>query len=541
VTAPPSPTNELVPLAERHFYMQIYRVAVVVTLGMIYAAWPDQFDLKWTTFAIISASYLVLSFATHRTWHLRRSYAITVFGFGLMVDGLYLAATTYGSSGIGTPLTYLVLAGLVTTTLLGSFRTGVKMAVWNVLLLASVFELEKGKVLRPHRFPAAQLTWATMAISAGVIVSVTIATASFAAVNERELRRRNFDLHALSRLAWKLEASLTPANVGRELIACLRENFGVSRALVVARHNGRLELIAGAGTARPAPGTAPELDQFVQEMLVKQETSLVKKLDPKAEPWLTSVLPDAVNILAAPLYAKGGVVGLLVAEHGARPGSRVEQRVVTIIERCVSYAALALAGAWLLDASLTSAATDPLTGVGNRRMFDQRLEHELAMATTDGGLLACMMIDLDRFKEINDRYGHTAGDEVLQAVAGEIASRCRPSDIVARFGGEEFVVLVQGLGLDTVMEIAERIRASVAALQKAIPASVSIGVAAFPYPIPDPAKLVEMADRALYEAKRSGRNRVALATNQSSLPDEETAEVADNPGGPNPNSPAVAG
>jgi len=201
------PINELVPLADRQLYMQIYRLSVVGMLSLVYLVWPDQFEIKWQLFAILSASYLFLSLAAHRTWSLRRGLAITIFGFGLLLDGVYLAATTYGSAGIGTPLAYLVLGQLVAVTLLASFRTGLKLAVWNVLLLASVFELEKGKVLQPHRFPADQLSWATLAVSSVVIVSITIATASFAAVNERELRRRNFDLHALSRLAWKLEAS----------------------------------------------------------------------------------------------------------------------------------------------------------------------------------------------------------------------------------------------------------------------------------------------------------------------------------------------
>jgi diguanylate cyclase len=125
------------------------------------------------------------------------------------------------------------------------------------------------------------------------------------------------------------------------------------------------------------------------------------------------------------------------------------------------------------------------------------------------------MIDVDRFKALNDRHGHAAGDEVLRAIASAIAGAVREDDVPARFGGEEFAVLLRNPGLGVALDIAERVRAAVAGLdlrrQGIVGVTVSVGVAVADHPDQPIAELLDAADRALYRAKRAGRDRVIAA------------------------------
>ncbi|MFL9827992.1 diguanylate cyclase [Rhodoplanes sp. SY1] len=158
------------------------------------------------------------------------------------------------------------------------------------------------------------------------------------------------------------------------------------------------------------------------------------------------------------------------------------------------------------------ALRDPLTGVANRRAFFDRGERTLARMLADGRPAALLMVDLDLFKRINDRLGHAAGDAALRLFCDGTAALLRPTDLLARTGGEEFACLLPGANVADAVQIAERIRDWFArqgpAIGTADPVSVSIGVAATGARAHDLAALMECADRALYAAKANGRNRV---------------------------------
>jgi diguanylate cyclase (GGDEF)-like protein len=160
------------------------------------------------------------------------------------------------------------------------------------------------------------------------------------------------------------------------------------------------------------------------------------------------------------------------------------------------------------------ASTDPLTGLPNRRYFDEFCGL-LARRRRAGDAVAVLMVDIDKFKGLNDRYGHPVGDEVLRAVAGAIVTAVREEDVPARVGGEEFAVLLRNPGPEVAVEVGERVRQAVRALDLrrhgVTGVSVSVGVAnarGADEPIPE---IVERADQALLRAKRAGRDRVIAA------------------------------
>ena len=174
----------------------------------------------------------------------------------------------------------------------------------------------------------------------------------------------------------------------------------------------------------------------------------------------------------------------------------------------------------LANAQLTElSATDGLTGIANRRSFDATFQIEWARAARDGSDLGLLMIDVDSFKAYNDHYGHPAGDDCLRMVADLTAATLRrPPDTVARFGGEEFIALLPGTDGAAGVEVAERVRLAIMEAGMAHAGSIfgrvtiSIGSASLaPHPGQDRQGLIDLADRALYEAKQSGRNTVRCA------------------------------
>jgi diguanylate cyclase (GGDEF)-like protein len=173
----------------------------------------------------------------------------------------------------------------------------------------------------------------------------------------------------------------------------------------------------------------------------------------------------------------------------------------------------------LLVAGLREAArTDGKTGLANSSYWREVAEREISRARSGRDPLAVLLVDIDHFKSVNDRYGHLVGDEVLRAVANGLTHGLRPRDFVGRFGGEEFVVLLTGSDLEQARQAAERIRAHVAEVsveasnrREPVQVTISIGVAAFRDSGHSVHELLDAADAALYAAKHAGRNCVRVA------------------------------
>jgi diguanylate cyclase (GGDEF)-like protein len=171
----------------------------------------------------------------------------------------------------------------------------------------------------------------------------------------------------------------------------------------------------------------------------------------------------------------------------------------------------ALRTKYLMDLLAKRAMIDGLTGLWNRAYFEQRLVAETALARRTERPAACLMIDIDHFKSVNDRFGHPAGDLVLRTLGRTLTSQCRTEDIVCRYGGEEFVVLAPNTASATALVLAERLRAAVEKMNVVchganIAITCSIGLADLASV--GESALVASADEALYLAKKSGRNRV---------------------------------
>lgn len=221
----------------------------------------------------------------------------------------------------------------------------------------------------------------------------------------------------------------------------------------------------------------------------------------------------ALDVIASPLkHPQGLRMTLAVARDGDDPFGATEQR---ILDYLADQVAVSLENALLHQTISHQAITDDLTELSNSRRFHDQLERETERAERFEHELALLMIDLDRFKVVNDTHGHLQGDEVLRQVAAVIKHNLRDVDDAARYGGEELAVILPETGKSAAVEAAERIRAQVAELRVPLLAApgtvavtISIGVAAYPDDGRSPTELIAAADRALYAAKNDGRNLV---------------------------------
>ena len=238
-----------------------------------------------------------------------------------------------------------------------------------------------------------------------------------------------------------------------------------------------------------------------------------------------------------PLMARSETLGLLhlrmAAPHDAAE-QLVQQTKEQLLESMAEHMALAIANLRLRDLLHTLSTRDPLTGVYNRRFMEESLTRELCQAERTRRCVGVIMLDIDHFKTFNDTYGHEVGDLLLKAMGSFLQQQVRGGDIVCRYGGEEFILILPGAGEQETLQRAEQLRAGVKTIViqngSIDPPSVSIslGVAVYPGAGRNTTRLLKAVDEALYRAKRDGRDRVCLA---GDLPSDSAGnETGDLPG-----------
>jgi diguanylate cyclase (GGDEF)-like protein len=248
---------------------------------------------------------------------------------------------------------------------------------------------------------------------------------------------------------------------------------------------------------------------IIHDMLVEEQKARQDGLE-----FIHFGSPDVIrSILAVPMRLGGEVIGA-ISTQSYQPNAYNEEDL-TLLEMLASYAAIALENSRLFKKIQRLAITDSLTDVYNRRHLFVLGQREFNRARRFKRPLSVIFIDIDHFKEVNDRYGHRAGDQVLTLITRTIQGHIRDIDVMGRYGGEEFLLFIPEVEQEAARHIAERIRVSVEqALSKSgftrPTVTISLGVVSLTEDIPTLSALVARADAAMYDAKRSGRNRVAV-------------------------------
>ena len=241
---------------------------------------------------------------------------------------------------------------------------------------------------------------------------------------------------------------------------------------------------------------------------------------------------DQGTVACVPLTAQGETVGAVHVAWDAPNSFALEQRAT--VTRIAEHSALSVANRRLVQALQGMATTDARTGLANSRAFDEALADALTGVRAEGEdwTVSVLLLDVDHFKSFNDRHGHPAGDEALREFGAILVRALRQGDLAARYGGDEFAVLLPGLDLEAACTVAERIRERTEGTIIAVGLgqtgrlTVSVGVGSTPTDGSDGAKLMRRIDAALYRAKTSGRNQVVTTTDEPPAPPAEIARTA---------------
>ncbi len=510
--------HDYTPLSDR---MNALLALRVVMAGFVLVwAWvrPEVSAVPLDAVAALSFAYVAASVALEASRRRSGRRGLSVITGLLLADGVYLIGAMYLTGGMGSPIRFLVYLHLVAVSLLASYRTGLKLAFWDSLLLLVVLYAQAAQLMPAvDVMPGQAIEFEQMPIANLISFWLfALATSVFSAMNERELRQRRADLQALVDVGARLDDVTDPVRQSNLVLGGLVDRFGFPRGVVLGSVDDRMVILAASGVDAPPTASAVP-DAIVARALSGRETIAIRAMDPALDPFLTAVMPDAVNLLVAPMVADGRAVGAIVVEHPSRILRRVDRRVTTVLEQMCAMAALNLRNAVLLRHVQDLAERDALTGAANRRTFQLQLENVL-----DGrelrdreSITTVLFIDLDDFKVVNDTLGHAAGDGLLQAVTERLTDSVRDGDLVARLGGDEFAILTSdGPDLKRSLAMAERLtrelRAPYMIGEKTITVSASIGIASGRDLSESAADVVRNADVAMYMAKANGKAGYAV-------------------------------
>ena len=346
-------------------------------------------------------------------------------------------------------------------------------------------------------------------MTAATFLLFAFAAAIFSSVNERALRHSRAQLETLVQLGTELERAHRFDEVMEALVHHSCSRLGFARAAVLVRRGDRWHGVVDDGEVVTLLETADGPAPLVWEAWERGAPILVRTLD---DDLLEAVLPGACNAIVAPVTADDEAIGVAIGEWGGDDDASMPALTVQAFAQSSMHTALALRNAALLDEVERLATRDGLTGLANRRLFEESLERETARSSRLGTPLSLLILDVDHFKQINDTYGHPAGDAVLRDIGAAVAGGTKAFDVAARYGGDEFVVLLPGCNAIDASGVADRVRAEIAHRVSDAPVTVSVGVATMPDNAADAERLVAAADGALYEAKRSGRDRIHAST-----------------------------
>ena len=510
--------HDYTPLTDRMNALLGLRVVMAAFVLVWAAVRPEVSAVPLEALAALSASFLATTFVLEGSRRRSGRRLLSVITGLLLVDGVYLIGAMYLTGGMGSPIRFLIYLHLVAVSLLASYRTGLKLALWDSLLLLVVLYAQAAELMPAvDVLPGQAVEFGQMPIANLISFWLfALATSVFSAMNERELRQRRADLQALVDVAARLDDVSDPVRQSAVVLGGLVDRFAFTRGVVLGAVDDRMVVLASHGIV-DAPTATAEPDAIVGRAMDRRETLAVREIDPSLDPFLTGVMPDAVNLLVAPMVADGRGVGAIVVEHPSPALRRIDKRVTTVLEQMCAMAALNLRNAVLLRHVQDLAERDALTGAANRRTFQLHLErvldgHELRERDQ---ISAVLFIDIDDFKVVNDTLGHAAGDALLQAVTERLAGSVRDGDLVARLGGDEFAILTTDApDLKRALAMAERLtrelRAPYLLGAQHVTVSASIGIASARDHTESAADVVRNADVAMYMAKANGKAGYAV-------------------------------
>lgn len=326
-------------------------------------------------------------------------------------------------------------------------------------------------------------------------------------------RQRARQLEAINIIAQQSTAVMELEDLLARVCSVIQQAFQVSEVSLCLREEGDLVLRAFHGDLTPCippGGRFPVTQQPWCQVLDGSHTVIEKDLTGAADAF--RLFKESASRMSIPLISFGQTLGV-VTLHSSKPNAFRESELQSL-ESVADICANSIQNAHYVDRVKQLAYLDGLTGIFNRRFFELRIMEEVERARRYRAAMAVIMVDIDQFKRLNDEFGHLLGDEVLRQVSSIFHQQLRKIDIVCRYGGEEFALLLTQTNMDQAFAVADKLRKMIENWQfPGVPRAITIsaGVAAFPTHGKNRDEIVRAADSGLYLAKQAGRNRVCIA------------------------------
>ncbi len=325
-------------------------------------------------------------------------------------------------------------------------------------------------------------------------------------------RRRAAQMEAISAIAQQTTAVLDIEHLLSKSCMLVQQSFQVSQVAILLKEEEQLVLRAHYGllTARVREGGrfAAAEGKF-GEALASGKTIVHNNLIPQTQEF--QLYEETRSRVIIPLVSFGQSLGLLILACGE--SGCFNPHDLAPLESVADICATAIQNAYYVERVRQLAYRDGLTGIFNRRFFEMRMAEEIERAQRFGTGIALIMLDIDQFKSLNDEFGHLLGDEVLRQVSSLLHQQVRKIDVVCRYGGEEFAILLAQASAKDAFDVAHKLRASVESWQFPgvhRPVTISAGVAGYPDHGTTRDELMKASDAGLYAAKEAGRNRVFM-------------------------------
>ncbi len=327
-------------------------------------------------------------------------------------------------------------------------------------------------------------------------------------------RQRARQLQAINMIAQQSTAVMELEELLIRVCSIIQQAFQVSHVSLFLREDGDLVMRAHHGTLTlcfPAGARVPTSRAPWSEVIATSATVIERDLASATDAF--RLFKECASRMSIPLISFGQTLGVL-SLHSCKNDAFTEMELQTL-ESVADICANSIQNAYYVERVKQLAYLDGLTGIFNRRFFELRISEEVERARRYGTGMAVIMADIDQFKRLNDEFGHLLGDEVLRQVSSLFHQQVRKIDVVCRYGGEEFAILLTQTTAQQAFTIAEKLRRQVENFQfPGVPRSITIsaGVAAFPTHGRSRDEIVRAADNGLYTAKQEGRNRVCLTS-----------------------------
>jgi diguanylate cyclase (GGDEF)-like protein len=357
-----------------------------------------------------------------------------------------------------------------------------------------------------------------IAVDGAKLVRVLLRDVSNFVTLEKELLKRNRELIIINTLSGAFISSENMDLVIEDLLRKVLLVTGYNSGWLLFREERSFKL-------KGSRGISPKCMQGIQEGLLEPLCNDVIKMNVPLHNVNSAALSriqllhnEGINSLTAvPLIYGKEPIGLLFLASRSGKGQNIDFDAASLLSLVGNHVSVIVDKIRLFQETKRLSITDGLTGLYNSRYFYRQLDLEIARTNRYGGIFSLILFDIDNFKQLNDTYGHQAGDDVLHELARILKSASRETDIVVRYGGEEFIIILPNTPVEDTVHLADRIRAMVEnnvflpLHERGLRITLSGGIAAYPMTASDAKSLLNAADAALYSAKSAGKNKIVCS------------------------------